>query len=389
VLIIGLTTFLSLILILFYVGYFLAMHKAAKNRVNYSSTSTFSPFVSIIIPAYNEEKVIYEKLKNTFEQSYNNFEVIIANDGSDDETATKVKRFVTEHDFKNLSFLNFSQRRGKSYALTDAVFQSQGEIIVFTDADSILEQDAVKNIVKNFQHPGVGVVTGKLSMVNYAQSSSTQLEKDYRSVFDVIRLGESNIDSTPIINGALMAIRKELFDDVSDSVADDTEIAVRTREKGFRVIYEPAALVYSETPKDFRSRARQKIRSAQGIVESFAHHTKMMFNPAFGKYGYLIFPSNFFMHVIAPILVLIESILFFPFFVILAQIAPTVSIALVVVLLSVAILMVSGKLFGSALAPFRVFGVVFTILEHQLFLLSGFIFFVTRRKAVKWKKVDR
>lgn len=388
-LIIGLTIFLSLILILFYVGYFLAMRKASKNRVDYLSNSTFSPFVSIIIPAYNEEKVIYEKLKNTFGQSYNNFEVIIANDGSEDETATEIEKFIAEHDFKNLNFLNFSQRRGKSYALTDAVFQSHGEIIVFTDADSILEQDAVKHIVKNFQPPGVGVVTGKLSMVNYAQSSSTQLEEDYRSVFDVIRLGESNIDSTPIINGALMAIRKELFEDVSNSIADDTEIAVRTREKGFRVIYEPAALVYSETPKDFRSRARQKIRSAQGIVESFAHHIKMMFNPAFGKYGYLIFPSNFFMHVVAPILVLIEAILLLPFFVILAQISPTISIALAVILLSAVILIVSGKLFGNAIAQFRIFGVVFTILEHQLFLLSGFIFFVTRRKAVKWKKVDR
>jgi len=312
--IIELVTIVGVILLFFYGGYFALMHKNAKKKQGKTiGLDDFSPLISIIIPAYNEEKMIYSKLVNTLQQSYKNFEVIVANDGSEDNTLSEVNRFNDEHPLDKIHLISFNERRGKSIILSDVVGQAKGEILVFTDADTILDKDSICHLIKPFEQSTVGVITGKLSMVNYSHNSLTGLEKNYRSIFDTIRLGESNIDSTPIINGALMAIRTNLFDNISGSIADDTEVAIRTREKGFKVLFEPSALVYSKTPKDFSSRATQKIRSAQGIIQSFVGHSKILFNSHYKKYGRLIFPSEFILHVIAPVLVIIEFLLLFPF----------------------------------------------------------------------------
>jgi cellulose synthase/poly-beta-1,6-N-acetylglucosamine synthase-like glycosyltransferase len=226
-----------LLLVIFYLGYFLLMVKMSCRRNTFNGyDGNLNLLVSIIVPAYNEEKNIVRKLENLLQQGYPFMEVIVVNDGSTDRTAELVQSFIEKNSLQHkVKLLNISKREGKPSAINHGFRYCKGEIIVISDADTILGENALQRIVQRFQDGKVGGVTGKLSMINYGESFSTDLEENYRNVFDILRLGESCMDSTPIFNGALIALRRQLFSPLRpDTIADDTEIALRVRKKAIR-----------------------------------------------------------------------------------------------------------------------------------------------------------
>lgn len=347
------------------------------------------PSVTVIIPAYNEEKTIFRKLKNLLEQDYPNIEVIIVNDGSNDSTGKMVQSFIANNSGSRYNFqlINLPHRGGKASALNHAFSHSKGEIVVVSDADTILGQNAIKQLVKSFHDPKVGAVTGKLSMINYEESSSTKLEESYRNIFDTLRLGESLMDSTPVFNGALLALRNNLYENLkSDTLADDTEISLKIREKGYKAIFIPTATVFAFTPKSFKFRMKQKIRRAQGIIQAMIRHRKIMFNPEYGNYGLIILPCEFFMHIVSPILVVLASTLFISIFATINMLPILTFSGLGLIVLSLmyyALRRLRKTRFS--VDPIKIF---MTFIEHQLFLFLGLLFILSKRGNAKWEKIN-
>jgi len=376
----------------FYIGYFLLVWvrlrkwKAASQILG----ERVDPLVSIVVPAFNEEKMIIHKLENLSEQLYPNLEVIVVNDGSTDNTESVVQRFITETSTSfRLRLISFGERQGKSSAINAAWKECRGDVMVISDADTLLEKNAIQKIVQNFRDPQVGGVTGKLSMINYDETSSTNLEKSYRNIFDMLRLGESCIDSTPVFNGPLIAIRRELFEPLkSNTLADDTEIALRIRERGYRAIFDPVAEVYAFTPRSFRFRMKQKIRRAQGIIQALIRHRELLFNKAYGKYGLVVVPCEFFMHVISPMLVLLSVAL-----IVFCLILYSVPLLPILILMGLATVIlglapVITKFLSKGQSRVNPLRFLATFMEHELFLGIGLFSLILKRNDAKWEKID-
>jgi cellulose synthase/poly-beta-1,6-N-acetylglucosamine synthase-like glycosyltransferase len=309
-------------LILFYGTYSSIMYTSAKRKptkvhessVKCTEKQGFTPKVSLIVATYNEAKVIQRKLMNIQELDYpkDDLEIIIVDSGSTDNTVELAKAFLESQSTFSFRILTQARREGKASALNYCRPFCSGNIVVLTDADVIYDKCALVLLVAGFKDQSVGAISGKIVICNADESSSTKCEKSYRGIFEILRIGESNLDSTPIFNGPISAFRKELVDDLNPAtVADDTELSLKIREKGWKAIYEPYALAYEYTPENFKSRNKQKIRRGQGVIQSFLWHRKMFFRFKYGFYGLFILPAELFMNVISPLLVVVTIVLGF------------------------------------------------------------------------------
>lgn len=373
------TILVGLILSLFYVGYFLLTWTKSRRRnpLNDPSSWGYAPSASVILPTYNEEDTILHKLKNLMKQDYPNMEIIAIDGASEDRTVSLVEKFVRDNDLR-MKLIKEKQRKGKALAINEALRHSSGEIVVITDADALWEKDALSKALSNFADPRIGAVTGRQILLNPTQNLATKAEKTYRHFYQILRLGESALDSTPIFHGELSCFRRNLIKAVSaDSMADDSELAVKVRKKGLRAIYDADAVFYEYAPPSLKSRFVQKIRRGQGLVQLFVKERKICLDPKYGNFGTLIFPSEFFMHVISPILVIMLLVLsLFSFF--------SLNLEL---LLGLAVIMIALFVF-LAIKGIDAVSCLLSFLSSQLALFVSLIYFVAGKSQSKWKKVD-
>ena len=351
------------------------------------------PFVSLIVPTFNEAKVIERKIANLRELQYpkDSLEVIIVDSGSIDGTVELARASLDGAQTNSVfpfKILVQEKRDGKASALNFCRPYCNGNIIVMTDADTLFEKQALALIVSKFEDPTVGAVSGKLIIRNSKDTTSTKFEKSYRDIFDIIRTGESNLDSTPIFNGPISAYRKDLMADLNPAtIADDTELSLKIREKGWKAIYEPLACAYEYTPENFKSKNKQKIRRGQGILQSFLWHRHMIFDANYGIYGLIILPSEFFMHAISPLLI-VFTILFGALNLLLTTgFALLFSILLAVSLILFVSIKITSKFF-TKIEIFNPFGAFATFLGSQYTLLFSMFLLVSHKNNSKWEKIE-
>jgi cellulose synthase/poly-beta-1,6-N-acetylglucosamine synthase-like glycosyltransferase len=355
------------------------------------------PNLSLVIPVHNEKDGILRKLNNSVNLDYpkDKLEIIIVDDGSTDETCSIIEEFLRANSRSQKILLLKQSWSGKASALNYAWTRCVGDIVAITDADVILEADALQCIVKNFSNPKVGAVTGRLCVSPSSVSSSSVSEKNYRSIFDLLRQGESYIDSTPIFNGLIMAFRRQLLGKLDSGViADDTELAMHVRESGWRAIYDPKVISYEFVAESQQVRSKQKIRRGRGIVQSFIRHRKMFLNRKYGKYGLLIFPSEFFMHIISPILLVIMVLSLVPLMIMSSFMVP--------IDMFVSIILAGGVFLGVllffellrhrfatskklAVNPLSIFA---SFLTHEWYLIVVLFSYFLRTSHIRRKKED-
>jgi cellulose synthase/poly-beta-1,6-N-acetylglucosamine synthase-like glycosyltransferase len=217
-----------------------------------------TPAVSLIIAAYNESAVIEEKMRNSLSLDYPQelLEIAVSVDGATDGTGDKVKRFL-QHGVK---LFNYEHRRGKSDAVNETVPQTGGEIIVFSDANAMYADDAIKKIVRNFAEPEVGCVCGEVTFINTADSAVSSGEGLYWRYESMIKRKEMDLGSTLMGAGTIYAIRRELFQPVEPWLADDFVTPLRIASRGYRVVYEPEARAYEKTSITTRDEFNRKAR---------------------------------------------------------------------------------------------------------------------------------
>lgn len=290
-----------------YSGYYLlCRYVTTTKKLKVKNDKNFRPKVSMIIPTWNEEDTIEGKLRNTFELKYpkNKLEVIVIDSGSEDRTREIVKKF------KKVRLIVEKERNGKANALNKAFKYCTGEIVILSDSDCRLSKDILLKSMPHFSDPSLGALTGRQSLINAEETISTRIESKYRDFYYLLRNAESILDSTFIFHGEFSAFRKKLLDKIfSDSVADDSELALRVRKKNYRTILLPAASYREYAPSRLSDRTKQKYRRAQGLVQiMFRFFSTFFFNPKYKTFGLLIFPVEFFMHVISPFLLILSLV---------------------------------------------------------------------------------
>jgi poly-beta-1,6-N-acetyl-D-glucosamine synthase len=249
-----------------------------KNNV---PTQSQLPFVSIIISAYNEEKVIKDRIENIASQKYDfsKLELIIGSDCSSDDTNNILSSLSKQYSW--LSLYVFDKRRGKSAVLNDLVKEANGSFLIFSDANTEFEEDAVYNLIKEFSSPIVGGVSGKLELVeplSFFEKSSQ--EKKYWEYEILIKRIEGRIGILIGANGGIFAIRKDLFDPipVSEAVTDDLFITLSVLQKKYKFLYTFSARAKEYTAQELKTEFKRKIRFASTNFQTLASFKDLLFN---------------------------------------------------------------------------------------------------------------
>jgi len=274
---------------------------------------------AIIVPTYNEEALIEQKISNILKNmnpKKGSIAIYVIDDGSKDKTCEIVKRLKEEKSLKNLFIIRNSENAGKATRLNSLFEKLKEDIFVITDADSMWEKGSLGNILKNFSDQKIGAVTGKILVALKGNAFALKEENAYRRFFDLWRRAESNLDSCSIFNGPLMAIRREVARRIKidkDTYTDDIDLLFKVRRLGYRAVYEPNAIVYEFLSTSLIKRMRQEIRRSRGLTMVFLKNVKVL--GRFGYFGRIIYPLSFYFHVFSPI-VFLASALILPLFII-------------------------------------------------------------------------
>jgi len=223
------------------------------------------PRATVLIPAYNEADCIAKTIQNKLDQDYprDKLEIIVVSDGSTDGTDDIVRDFA----HLGVVLLRREGREGKAAALNEAVRHATGEILVFSDANSLFDRNAIRFMVENFADPEVGYVTGTLC---YSGDGASLGGGAYMRYENRLRLAEMRIGSIIGVNGGVDAIRRELYTDIPRDLITDFVLPLHVIASGLRVIYDPRVIsqetANSEITSEFRMRVRVALRAMQGLV---------------------------------------------------------------------------------------------------------------------------
>ncbi|MEM2197426.1 MAG: glycosyltransferase family 2 protein [Sulfolobales archaeon] len=237
---------------------------------NIEKDENYKPYVTIILPTYNEAKIIKDRLDNIYEQDYPRIlmEVIVIDSGSSDGTPNLVEEWAEKHCDLALKLIREETRRGKAHALNHALKYAVGEIIVIADADAFWPGQALSRAVWWLSDPSVGAVSCLKKPIG---SGAAGVEEGYRLYYNVLRVAESKAYSTPIFHGELAAFKAGLLKDVggfpTDIGADDSHTATKIALMGFRAIIPDDLWVEEKVPGG--NYFSWRIRRAQHLIQHF------------------------------------------------------------------------------------------------------------------------
>ncbi len=259
--------FLDFIIILIYIPKRIFEHARYKQaRLNLYRER---PLVSVIVPGKNEGKHIPRLAESLKEQYYKNYELIIVDDGSDDDTAVICRKL--EQQGKIDLFIRNEIRGGKASAANTAFNFSKGKYIVHIDADSHLKMDTIETILLPFyMDDSIGAVGGDVRVANTEKSFATRLQAiEYFKSISTGRTISSELGILRIIAGAHGAFRRDILErlhgwDVGPGL--DGDITLKIRKLGFRVVHEPMAVCYTNVPETFRRVAKQRFRWDRSMI---------------------------------------------------------------------------------------------------------------------------
>ncbi|MBE9391226.1 glycosyltransferase [Fervidicoccus fontis] len=237
----------------------------------------FKPKITVIVPTYNEAKLIEKKLDDIYAQEYprDRLEVILIDSASSDGTLEIAEKWKEEHGEINLKIIEEDSRRGKAHSLNEALKHSTGEVVVITDADSFCgTRDSLRRAAEWFSDPSVGAVS---CLKDPEGSEAPSIELGYRGYYNVLRVAESKAYSTPIFHGELASFRKDLLEEAEgfpvDIGSDDSHTATKIAAMGYRAIMPEDVLCKELVPK--RGYNSWKIRRAQHLVQHFMKAMKL------------------------------------------------------------------------------------------------------------------
>jgi cellulose synthase/poly-beta-1,6-N-acetylglucosamine synthase-like glycosyltransferase len=255
----------------------------------------FLPTVSLLISSYNEENVIEEKIINSLSLNYPEelLEIIVISDGSTDRTDEIVNRYAGQ----GVALKHYKGRIGKTACLNKTVPAARGEIIVFSDANSMYDRDAVRNLVPNFADVTIGFVTG---YTRYAVDPNNGVSTSigiYSKIEKFTKKAESAVGSCVGADGALFAVRKKLYTPLQQTDINDFVIPLSVIRQGFRGVLEEGSFCTEKTAGDPRGEVRRQIRITNRTLRAIFNNIGLL-NPA----AYGMFPFELLSHKIAKFL---------------------------------------------------------------------------------------
>lgn len=233
------------------------------------------PTLTLVIAAYNEESIIEEKIADTLRLSYpdGKLKLVFVTDGSSDRTPDLVAQYP------QIKLMHTPVRSGKILAMHRAMDEVDTEVVVFTDANTFLNKDALLLIARHYADSSVGAVSGEKRVMQDALSDATAGEGFYWKYESTLKKWDSELYSVVGAAGELFSVRRSLYRSVEpDTILDDFMISMQIAEKGYRIVYEPDAYASELSSENIKEELKRKVRIAAGGIQSILRLKKLM-NP--------------------------------------------------------------------------------------------------------------
>lgn len=289
------------------IGFMAGLEKKRKSAINDIIQIPYHPFVSIIVPAYNEEVNAVSSIHNLLKCDYPHFEIIFIDDGSKDSTYQKVSEAFQGN---NLVRVLTKENGGKATALQYGINESKADYVVCIDADTKLAPDAVSKLMRNFIDPAinegknVGAVAGSVIVGNELNILTKWQSIEYITSQNFDRKGFAYLNAITVIPGAIGAFKKQAINDAggftSDTLAEDCDITLRILREGYTIANEPKAYAYTEVPEKLKQFLRQRVRWSFGVMQAFWKHKEWLFNNTKKSLGWVALPDMLLFKYIIP-----------------------------------------------------------------------------------------
>jgi peptidoglycan-N-acetylglucosamine deacetylase len=260
----------------------------------------FAEAASVVIAAYNESKVITNTLRALLTTDYKaELEVIVVDDGSQDETAAEVERFAaTDPRVRLLQ----QQNRGKAQALQRALAAASHGLVVLIDADTQCQRDTLPRLLEPFADAQVGAVSGHAKVGNLRKFIARCQALEYTCGFNLDRRAYNRWNCLTVVPGAISAVRKDAIDEAGglslETLAEDTDLTLSLHKQRQRIVYAPDAVAWTEAPESVGTLARQRSRWAYGTLQCLWKHRDIVFNWNYRALGWFSLPSVWFFQII-------------------------------------------------------------------------------------------
>lgn len=401
-------------------------HFNKNHNLYYRSMLSFPkvPSISVIAPAYNEEKTIIENIKCLLSLQYIDYDIIIVNDGSKDNTLNKIidyfklvkanTAYVKQIECANIRGIYKSKNKaygnlividkengGKADALNAGINVSQKDLFLAIDVDCIIESDAILKMVKPFienskyaviASGGVirvanscEVTNGKITKVNYPDNFWARFQVlEYCRAFILGRMAWGKLNGLLIISGAFGLFDRKRVINVGGydktTVGEDLELVVRLRKymhevekKKYKIGFIPDPLCWTEVPESYQILSRQRNRWTRGAIDTIKKHKNMFFNRKYGFIGLVSYPYWVFYEWLTPIIEFIGFICLF-FFIIFGLINWPIAIAVMFFVITFSILFSSIAIFIEAYTYHKYQGIGYLLKSYLFILLEIFIY---------------
>jgi cellulose synthase/poly-beta-1,6-N-acetylglucosamine synthase-like glycosyltransferase/peptidoglycan/xylan/chitin deacetylase (PgdA/CDA1 family)/spore germination protein YaaH len=274
-----------------------------RKRKNYAGPD-YAPRVAILIPAYNEEKVIVRTIRSVMMSNYKNIRIIVIDDGSSDNTyRAAVEAYPADIASGRLTVLT-KPNGGKADALNFALARTREDIYVGIDADGVIAHDAITNLVCHFADPKIGAVAGNAKVGNRVNLWTRWQALEYITSQNFERRALDLFDVVMVVPGAIGAWRTSAVKHGggyhTNTVAEDADLTMNLLEQGYSVIYEDRALAFTEAPVDMDGLMRQRFRWSFGILQAiFKHRGAIKKHRAMGLFA---LPNTLIFQILLPLL---------------------------------------------------------------------------------------
>lgn len=287
------TLMLVMLILLFRYFSLLVLSYLNNNEYTFNTSPEINQFVSIIVPIYNEDKVLKDSIESLLNLDYDNYEIIMVNDGSTDNTLEVAQALVGVHkgrysDIK-VTLIN-KQNAGKAIALNTGISVSQAEFVLCMDADSKLSPNCLKVGMRHFNDPKVGAVAGNVKVLNRKRFLTDLQALEYIEGLNMVRAAQSYLRLVNIIPGPIGIFRKKALESAGyysdDTFAEDADVTLKILSAGWKIYYEPLAISYTQVPITLQQLIKQRYRWTRGILQSLRKHKSSVFTSKSPSIGY-------------------------------------------------------------------------------------------------------
>lgn len=241
------------------------------------------PFVSIIVPAYNESEVIHASMASLLELRYPYYEIIAVDDGSTDGTYEKMREFEGNHYGVRVQVFR-KENSGKADTLNYGIRRSRAPIVVCMDSDSRLTPDALRYAIAHFSDPNVGAVAGNVKVINRHNIWTKLQALEYIEGLNIVRKAQAFFRSVNVIPGPMGIFRRTAIEATggydSDTFAEDFDMTVKILADGWKINYEPKAVAYTEAPEELLDVIKQRYRWSRGILQALRKQKHLLWHPS-------------------------------------------------------------------------------------------------------------